>query len=184
MRPRTLVACFALAALACAGVQTTQDYDPTARFDTYRTFDWFPGGRQLTGDVEADSPLIDQRVRAAVGRELITKGYQKVSDRTPDFYVNYQVSVKQKLTTSGLNVGYGVGSYGSWGGVGIGVGSNPVRQYDEGTLVVDVIDGASRKLVWRGTGSQALDRHPTPESTTETIDRAAQKILAQFPPER
>lgn len=182
MRLQRVAPALFTALLACAGVSVNQDYDPSADFGSYRTFDWFPGGRELTGNVEVDSPFLDERIRAAVGRELITKGYQKVANQTPDFYVNYHVSVQQKLTSSGMSVGYGVGSYGSWGGVGVGMNSSPVRQYDEGTLVIDFVDSASRKLVWRGTGSKALSRNPTPQDTTETIDVAARQILTQFPP--
>ena len=182
MRLRRLALALFYALLACAGVSVNQDYDPTADFAGYRTFDWFPGGRELTGNVEIDSPFLDERIRAAVGRELITKGYEKVANQTPDFYVNYHVSVQQKLTSSGMNVGYGVGSYGSWGGVGIGMSTNPIRQYEQGTLVIDFVDAASRKLVWRGTGSKALSSNPTPQNTTATIDTAAREILAQFPP--
>jgi len=184
MGSRGIAGTLAVAWLACAGVSVHQDYDQTADFSTYRTFDWFPGGRELTGDPAVDSPFIDQRVRVAVARELALRGYQKVEDRTPDFYVNYHVSVQQKLTTSGINTHYGIGSYGSWGGVGLGVGSSPVRSYEEGTLVIDFIDGTARKLVWRGSGSQAVGRHPTPEETTARVDRAVTQILAQFPPER
>jgi hypothetical protein len=57
-----------------------------------------------------------------------------------------------------------------------------IRQYEEGTLVIDFVDAASRKLVWRGTGSGALESEPTPEETTRGIDRAVAKILEQFPP--
>ena len=60
--------------------------------------------------------------------------------------------------------------------------SNPVRQYEEGTLVIDFIDGGTRKLVWRGSGSKALSRNPTPEDTTRTVDQATHEILKQFPP--
>ena len=170
-----LLACVA----ACAGVSVHQDYDPSVDFSRYRSFDWFPGSRELSGDGQ-----LEQRIRTALGRELVTKGYVRAGGAKPDFYVNYHVSVQQRLTTSGVNVGYGVGSYGSWGGVGVGMRTNPVRQYDEGTLIVDFIDGASRKLVWRGTGSKALPRNPTPEQTTATIDTATREILKQFPPQR
>ncbi|MGI9592703.1 MAG: DUF4136 domain-containing protein [Myxococcota bacterium] len=175
-----LLACVA----ACAGVSVNQDYDPSADFASYRSFDWFPGSRELAGGGQLEDPFLERRIRTAVGRELAAKGYVRAGGARPDFYVNYHVSVQQKLTSSGMNVGYGVGSYGSWGGVGIGMRTNPVRQYEEGTLVIDFIDGASRKLVWRGTGSKALARSPTPEQTTATIDTATREILKQFPPQR
>ena len=184
MRLRQSLPALLCALLACAGVRVSQDYDSTTDFTSYRTFDWFPRERQLTGEGGGAEPFLEERIQTAVGRELATRGYEKVAGRTPDFYVNYHVSVQQKLTTSGVNVGYGVGSYGSWGGVGIGMRTNPVRQYEEGTLIIDFIDGGSRKLVWRGTGSKALARNPSPEDTTATVDVAAREILEQFPPDR
>lgn len=170
--------------VACAGVRVSQDYDPSAqaRFAKYQSFDWFPGGHEVHGEGQIDDPFLDQRVRGAVAGYLVGRGYQKVEDRTPDFYVNHHLSVRQRLSSSGINTYYGVGSVGSWGGVGIGVGSSPVRTYDEGTLVIDIIDATSRKLVWRGTGTKALHGNPTPAESTREIQEAVDRILEQFPP--
>jgi hypothetical protein len=52
-----------------------------------------------------------------------------------------------------------------------------------GAPVIDVIDATSRQLVWRGSGSRAVSRNPTPEQTTAVIDEAVRSILAQFPPQ-
>jgi hypothetical protein len=181
-----LAACTLLAAwlAGCTGVSVSQDYDPSETFTDLHTFDWFPGGRELTGDVRVDSPFIDQRVRLALIRTLVLKGYEKVADRTPDFYVNYHVSLERRLESSGINTYYGTGTYGSWGGVGIGIGSTPIREYDQGTLVIDFVDGHTRKLVWRGTGSRRVASNPAPEETTRAIDESVDEILKQFPPKR
>jgi hypothetical protein len=176
------LAAVAGALLACAGVDVSQDYDTAADFSGLRSFDWFPGGRPASGDPEVDSPFLDRRIQDALVRELGSRGFIKVEDRTPDFFVNYHVSVRQKLSSSGMSVGYGVGSWGSWGGVGVGVGTPSVRSYDEGTLVIDVIDAESKQLLWRGTGSQAVKSSPKPHETTAAVDRAVAAILAQFPP--
>ena len=174
-----------LSLAACSGLKVGHDYDPSADYSGYRSFDFFPGGKELSGNPHLDTPFVEARIRESIVSTLTSRGYQKVEDRTPDFYVNYHLSVQQKLSSSNVNVHYGVGSYGSWGGVGIGTSTAPrVRQYEEGTLVIDLIDGASRKMVWRGTGSGALDRDPTPEETTRGVSNAVTKILDQFPPER
>jgi hypothetical protein len=171
--------------LSCAGVSVSQDYDPAAlpRFASYRRFDWFPGGRELTGNPQLDSPFLDQRVRAALVQELGAKGFAKVEDKTPDFYVNYHLSVQTRLTNTGVNTYYGVGSYGSGGGFGIGIGSSPVRQYEEGTLVIDFVDVATRELVWRGTGTRAVRSNLAPEESSRTLQEVVAEILKQFPPE-
>jgi hypothetical protein len=167
---------------ACASIDTSYDYDQSADFSGYRSWDFFPGGRELSGHPRLDTPFVDARIRDSLLRHMAARGFQKVEDRTPDFYVNYQLSVQQKISSSSANVHYGMGTYGSWGGVGIGTSSPMIRQYEEGTLVIDFVDAASRKLVWRGTGSGALASEPTPEETTRGIDRAVSKVLEQFPP--
>jgi hypothetical protein len=176
------LAALAGALFACAGVDVSEDYEPGTDFSGYRSFDWFPGGRAASGDPEVDSPFLDRRVRDALVRELGSRGFIKVEDRTPDFFVNYHISVRQKLSSSGIGIGYGVGSWGSHGGVGVGVSTPSVRTYDEGTLVIDVLDAESKRLVWRGTGSQAVKSSPKPEETTAAVDRAVAAIVAQFPP--
>lgn len=171
--------------VACGGVSVSQDYDPAAlgRFPKYRSFDWFPGGHETGGEGQIDNPFIDKRVRGAVSADLVAKGFQKVESQTPDFYVNHHLSVRTRLSSTGVNTHYGVGSYGSWGGVGIGMRTSPVRQYEEGTLVIDVIDGQSRQLVWRGTGTKALSGgSSTPEESGRAIHEAVTEILKQFPP--
>jgi hypothetical protein len=57
-----------------------------------------------------------------------------------------------------------------------------VQQYDEGTLVIDIANSANDRLLWRGWGSQRLRRNPSPEQTTERINRVVSQILGQFPP--
>lgn len=181
--PATAPALLVAAVLcACANLDTSYDYDPSADFSSYRTFDFFPGGREVSGNPTLDTPFVDDRIRAALLSSLAQKGYRRVEDRSPDFYVNYHLSVREKISSSNVNLHYGVGTVGSWGGVGIGTSTPSIRQYEEGTLVIDAIDGASRALVWRGTGSGALDRNPTPESTTRGVQRAVEEILQRFPP--
>ena len=78
-------------------------------------------------------------------------------------------------------VGFGYGTYGRRGGIGIGTGTS-VRQYDQGTLVIDFIDAATEQLVWRGTGSDRLYNQLTPEETTSKVNNLVKKIMEQYPP--
>ena len=169
---------------ACGGAQVSQDYDPGMDFSRLRTFDWYPSQEPVSNDPATNSPLIAQRIRSAVVRNLTQKGYQKVEDRTPDFFVHYQLSVRQKLSSSGVSTSVGIGGgFGGGGFGGIGIGGPSVREIEEGTLVLDVIEAGSGKLAWRGTGSKPLSKSPTPEKTTQEVDATVDQILAQFPPE-
>ena len=172
-----LLALLAGASLACATVRVTVDYDPNEDFSSYRTFAWFPIVRP-SSDPEVASPLVDARIRAAVARELEAKGYRQVIDRTPDFYVTWHVSVEDKLDVYTVDRGY----VGSWGYV-VSIPETRVRQYEEGTLLIDVADAREKQLVWRGVGKGRLRRQPTPEQLTADVDGAVAEILERFPPE-
>jgi hypothetical protein len=74
---------------------------------------------------------------------------------------------------------YGRGPYRRWG---VASFETHVNQYDEGTLVIDIVDAEAGKLVWRGSGSRRISTSPTPQKTTRRINEAVEAILARFPP--
>ena len=67
------------------------------------------------------------------------------------------------------------------GSIGISTGSQ-IRTYEQGTLLIDVIDVASDKLVWRGTSAQAMPDLSDPQRLTDHINATVAAVLAQFPP--
>ena len=58
-----------------------------------------------------------------------------------------------------------------------------VFEYDEGSLIIDLLDPTSRRIMWRGVIQAELSRDSTPEERTARIDAAVRKILTKFPPE-
>ena len=184
LRPALFVL-FAIAALsACSTVQVRQDFDQSEDFTRLRTYSWYPKPQEPTGNIRLDNPLLHDRIVAAVDRTLATKGYTKLEDGKPDFYVNYHLAMQSKLDVRtidyGAPYGYGVWGVGGWGGVGWS--ETYAVPYDEGTLAIDVIDIAKRKLVWRGFGVGRLKENPKPEQVTERVNAAVEEVLAQFPP--
>jgi len=164
-------------------MNVNQDYDSSTDFSSYRNFAWLQESQKKTGDIRIDNPLIDSRVRAAVDRTLTSRGY-KISGDAADFYVAYHLSLKRKLDLEPVtgSIVVGRGYYGSWGGIALHNGS-AVTEYEEGTLVIDVNDAKTKKLVWRGWASRRVREHSTPEQTTDTINKAVEEILARFPPQ-
>jgi hypothetical protein len=183
-----LVAFLACQVTACSSVRTQYDFDPGVDFSAWRTYAWYPSGSPRSGDARLDNPLLHDRIEAAVDRTLGARGFTRVQDQTPDFYVNYHLSTEQRLDVTTINSPYVIGPGGSrwrgagWGGVGWT--ETRVDQYEEGTLVIDMLDVAMRRLVWRGSGTRRLARNPRPEQVTQRVDEAVAEILAQFPPSR
>lgn len=161
--------------ISCSSITVNQDYDPAFDFSKLKTFGFIP----IPADAGIDQ-LSANKLDAAIKTELFAKGYT-ISDKA-DFGVALMFSSKTKTNVQSYGYGYG---YGGWGGHGMyGTGGVDVTQYEQGTLIIDVIDMSNQKLVWRGTGSGAMSDSPSVETRTENINNAVNQILAQFPPEK
>lgn len=170
----------------CTTIRVSQDYKPSITFSEMKTFAWKHTKQKKTGDVRIDSPFNDERIRAAVDKALTGKGYVLSSDR-PDVYVSYDYNIRSKIASSsnGPVIGFGFGTGGRSSAMGFGVSTgNDVGQYDEGQLVIDVTDGITNDLLWRGTSTSRVDTQATPERTTLLFNKMVEKNLAQFPPDK
>jgi hypothetical protein len=165
-----LLACslMVIGLLSCAGVSTSNDYDPGFDFASLKTFGFLPvpsnaGLDQLSAD----------KVGAALKNDLTAKGYTVAEN--PDFGIAMHFGKQQK--TDVTSWGYGWGGWGMWGGGGV-----DVNQYDEGTLIIDFVGMKDKKMIWRGVAKGALAYNPDAADKTEMINNAVAKMLAGFPP--
>jgi hypothetical protein len=166
----------------CAGVRVSQDYEPGTDFSTYNAFDWKSSIQPQTGDIRIDNPLLDGRIRKAVERGLVEKGYRKTDQMSADFLVEYSLAVQAKVDSSPVSIGtgFGIGGGGSFGG--IGVGTPVVDSYEEGLLVINFFDTKSGQLIWRGSGTRRLGWQSDPAKNTEEVNTLVDKVLVQYPP--
>ncbi|HEX5135622.1 MAG TPA: DUF4136 domain-containing protein [Planctomycetota bacterium] len=157
---------------ACSSVSTNYDYDMSYDFSKLRTYRW----ADIPSKADAD-PLVVQRVGSAVEAELKAKGYA-MAEGTPDFLVANYVGKHTKIQVN--DWGYGYGPHGRW----YGGGGLDVYEYEQGSLIVDVVDATTRQLVWRGTATAIVDPSSTPEEKTERIKEAVAKMFEDFPPKK
>ena len=184
MMNRIVLVTLALAWLAgCSGIRAVQDYDPQTRFEALKTYRWATDTQPKTGDLRVDDPLRDARVRAAVERVLTQKGFSRSQGEAADVVVRYQYALRQRIESSGAStgIGFGFGRYGRHTGIGIGTGDT-IREYDEGSLVIDFLENGSEKLLWRGTGTHRYQQYNDPAKASSEIDKLVEKILEPFPP--
>lgn len=174
---QTLIALLLASAAGCSPYSVSEDYDNSADFSKYKTWTWFTGPKPSGPGLDA---LNEGRIRAAFEAELPLRGLTK-GEGAADLLVTYHASVSQKIevTPTTMSFGYGWGR----GYVGMSPGSD-VRTYDEGTLIVDLLDAKTKSLVWRGTARATVYRDADPEYRTERIRGAVQAILQRYPPER
>jgi hypothetical protein len=163
----TLIVVFA-GATGCSSISVNYDYDHSADFSGYESFAWVP-----QPEVKQRNPLVYNRVVKAASEHLIEKGM--VEDReNPDFLIAMHAGTQDRIDVT--DWGY---RYHGWGMVSRDVS---VHQYQEGTLVLDVIDAETRDLVWRGSATKTIDSNATAEKREENLRTAIGKLLNDFPP--
>ncbi len=93
-----------------------------------------------------------------------------------DLLVLYHVSLERKLDTRTITTP-DKGGTSEWE-VHRPVPTEHTVAYAEGTLVIDVVDNRTWRLVWRGTARGRHDAVPQ----ADCVGRRASEILGRFPP--
>jgi len=166
---------------ACSGIQVSQDFEQGFDFSALKTFTWRPNENNEWG--LANNDLVDRRVRNAIVNSLTARQFSQDDSGQADFLISYDLAVEQRISSSNVSGGVSMGrsTAGRHGSIGISTGSQ-VSTYDQGTLIIDVVDAASDKLVWRGVSSQALPDLSDPQRLTDRVNETVAAILKQFPP--
>jgi hypothetical protein len=155
-------------ALAAVAMKVTTDYSHSADFGQYKTYSWLK--------VEAD-PLWVDRIQSAVDAKLLEKGWTKVADGG-DAAVSAFVSTATKPEIRTFYDTFGGGWY--WRDFGDGVAYTTVDNIPIGTLVVDIFDTATKKLIWRGVGTDTISDKPS--KNEKKLEKAVDEMFAHFPP--
>lgn len=174
----------------CSSIKVTSDYDPSVSFSRFHSYEWILDAPKKTGDPRIDgNSLLQNRVRLAVDNQLASKGYQKVTLESPDFLVTYHVTLDKQTEIQTIN---SYNQYGQGWGWRYGRSYYPtmnygtetlVYSYEQGSLIVDIVEPKSRELVWRGSATDKVNFSNSPEQKEQQINEAVQKLLEQFPPQ-
>ncbi|MDO6617594.1 hypothetical protein BCU94_09565 [Shewanella sp. 10N.286.52.C2] len=180
---KLFVAAAVLALSACSTLKTNTDFDPAVSFDQYKTYSWVEKKNQ-DASYHLDG-LMDQRVRDAVNNELGQKGLTKADITEADLLVNYLTKVDKKINVDTFNTSFGYYPYygrRGWGGAGMNT-QTTVREYEVGTLIVDLIDNKTGNLVWRGSVADTIRNKNTPEERVQIINSAISQVMLNYPPQ-
>jgi hypothetical protein len=172
---------FMLAAIYSCGpsLKVTSDYDKAANFAQYKTFSLYQDAKVS----DAISQLNHDRVINSIKSEMVKKGYQE-NTSSPDVLVNAVAIFKDKVSVSATTDYYGYGGFYRpyyWGG---GMSSSTTnyntRHYKDGSLIIDIVDANSKKLVWQGVGNKEIDKPA--KDPDKAISSAVASIMESFPP--
>jgi hypothetical protein len=167
---------------ACAsGPRIVTNSAPGFNLADYRTFDFLQPLSSDRGNVRS---LISTHLIDATTRELEMAGLRRV-DRDADLLVNFVVTTRETLQTrsspsTGMSVHHSRGRYGTWGGYSMTMSTTEVVQRTEGTIAVDIIDGARNQLVWEGAATGRVT-DSVRQNIEEVSHNAIADIFARFP---
>lgn len=159
----------------CSTIHVDTDYDPQYPFQTLKSY------TIKNDDPKLIDTLTSERIESALNATLKLKGYNSEASDT-DMRVSYYLTT-QTITHTESNVQFvsGIGRYRRLG-VGMSIPMESTRTFEEGKLIVDVIDPKTERLIWRGIGQDTLKTFSTPEKKTAYIHQAINDILKKFPP--
>ncbi|WP_295675084.1 DUF4136 domain-containing protein [uncultured Mucilaginibacter sp.] len=177
---------------------TSYDYYTAAINKThmggYRTFAWMPPSK---GEGNNVNQAADVKIKDAATGALLAKGLQ-LGQNHPDLVVTYSRIVGRGARTNyytpyygGFYPGWGFGWGGGWGGwyrpyyayggpfsyYG-GLTYAEKEHYKEGTLIIDIIDTRTGKIVWRGFGVGEV--HHNPQKDIDDLPKVVNGILDQL----
>ena len=163
-------AIMALLAVAFAQTQTLQyEYEPNVDFSKLKTFSWFPMESIpiAAGRPEISPKQADAEIRAAVEKELASKGFRKAEVGGADFQVAYHGIVRARVEAE--KPLYGQSQKFSGG-----------RVVREGKLTIDIVESQENVLVWRGWSVNQIEA--VGEESRAAIREGVHRILQHFPP--
>jgi len=178
MNPRITITIALALALSLAGAsamaaETKVDYDHKVDFSTFKTF-------TLKAGTPAQTPFAQERLVESITAALTARGWSKATGATGDVQVVTHVQHSTQTVADVTTFGYG--GYPGWGGWGgsYGTSSVSVREIPMGTLIMDIVDGSTNILVWRGVASDTLSDNA--DKMKKKVDKALTKLLKDFPP--
>ena len=164
----------------CAVRHVDWDYDLQYPLTGMKTYRWIESTALAQKMGYHFSSLMDQRVHHAVNAILRQKGFRLAGQEKEDvdFLINYTYRQKTRRKEQQLTTSFDYG-FSPWG---FGVSTeNRIQDYEEGTLLIDVIDPATRNVIWRGQIKSRVKEGLSPEQRTTRINDAVDKILTGFP---
>lgn len=162
------------------------DYEASYNFAALKSFA-VKSAKQDTKENILISPFTLTHIHSLVNSEL-SKRYQSVAESgAADFYVTYHVVMEDKLEPTAYDQMYGYGFWGRGYRYPSPLFYRPaydggVRVYNQGSLIIDMVDAKTQQPIWRGVSEKRLSKSLSPQKQREILTSAVMEILAQFPP--
>lgn len=161
---------------ACSTIEVSKSYDTTYDFSKLKTYDWIPVENKKHA-------LVAKQLQNELKNQLAAKGFRH-DDAKPDLLIALHGGTEEIVSIRNNYRGY---HYGNWYGGSRGSlhqgGGIDVYEYEEGTLILDIIDAKSKELVFRSITTKEISKNPSMEKRLKNIKNVIMKAIKSFPPD-
>lgn len=170
-----LVALMSAAAVGCAPMTVSSHIERGIDFTQYATYDWDHPDTLPVGDPRLDNnAFFRDYLEGAVEKRLAARGFERVNGGEPDLLIHYHATVAQKLDVREADRPYGYCYDDSC--------AARVFEFEQGTLVIDLVDRRTNKLVWRGWAQDSMTGViDDQDRLEERVDEGVMKMLELLP---
>lgn len=157
---------------ACASLRVDSFAASNVDFGRYQTYAWAPSDRLSTGDPRLDNnPFFRRSVEQAVERRMAARGFEKSAADAPDLVLHYHASVAQRIDVGQVDREYDDCH-----------DCESPTVYDAGSLVIDLVDPRTNRLIWRGWAEGSIEGAIDNQAWMEQrVDEAVARILDRLP---
>jgi Domain of unknown function (DUF4136) len=164
--------------------------DDLSRLRTFGFGTATPDGRVLEKTTTYDSPIMDERTKAAIAAQLERRGLTR-NDKDPDV----RVVTRRTFRTEHVFYPYPDPWFASGWGWPYGgsryvfdqasLGEIYSRDIIRGTLTIDIEDAKTGALLWRGVGDKRAHQSSKPSHRVRRVDDEVEEVFESCPlPER
>ena len=164
-----------LVAAGCATMTVGSHVERGLNVGDYRTFDWGLADALPVSDPRLErDPFFQDHLRGAVEKAMAARGFAWSTDEAPDLLLHYHANITERIDIDRLEARYG---YCVTDGCSV-----PTVRYEAGTLVLDVLDARTNRLLWRGWAQHAVSGMLANQDTmARQINEAVARMFAEFP---
>lgn len=159
--------------------KTQSDYDHTFTLSSLSTWE-FADRKGVAKDAFGKNGLWNERIRDDTKERLAAAGFNETNGGAADFLVSYHMATKEQVRKEYISTGtpgywFRMGRWRAWGS---GWRDTTVFEIpvSKSTLVMDVIDAKSDRILWRGYDTETINF----KDADKTINKAVENLVNRF----
>lgn len=147
------------------------------------TYQWMQPDRGKETGGRIYNQVVDESVKQAVQAQLEKRGYRLASSGNADLRVSWFGGIESKIKVESIehfyaSQGYGTLSAAMPGQVAKGATS---RSYEEGTIMINILDSQKHQRIWQGRGADRIRKGMNADDARLYVERVVKAIFSDFP---